>query len=165
MIIGKSKFMLTSYGILVCAVLMCGTTLAYLVHHDIALNSFTVGSQVSEIAEVWEPPNEMQKDTDYVKNVTVKNTGTTDCYVRIFAEIMDDKMADAVTADWNDSDWTEKQPDGYYYYKSKLEPGKSTEPLFTTLTASADLAEFNMIVYEESVQAYGADSPQRAFED
>lgn len=164
MIRGKSKVMIAGYLVLVCSVLMCGSTLAYFIHHDMALNRFVVGSQVSEINELWTPPAEMKKGSEYTKRVTVKNTGTAECYVRVFAEMMDDSAARSVTADWNTADWTEKQTDGYYYYRKVLAPGESTAPLLTKLTSSADLQDFGMIVYEESVQAHGATDPKSAFE-
>ena len=161
---GKSKIVIAGYAALAMTVLMCGSTLAYFIYHEVAINTFTVGSQVSEIDEVWTPPEKMTAGKSYTKNVTVRNTGTSDCYARVFAEITDEKAAGSVAVDWNTADWTGKQADGYYYYKQQLAPGEKTKPLFTTLTASSDLSDFDMIVYEETVQAQGADSPQEAFD-
>lgn len=39
--------------------------------------------------------------------------------MRVFAEIEDPDTASAVDIDFNTSDWTVKQPDGYYYYKKE----------------------------------------------
>ena len=163
MIRGKSRMTVALNIAIICAVIFCSGTLAYLMYQDSALNTFVVGSQVSMIDEIWDPPETMVAGGKYTKKVSVKNTGTVDCYVRVFAELEDAGMADSVSMDWNTDNWTEKQADGYYYYKSVLSPGETTKPLFTTISASADIESFGMIVYEESVQADGSQSPQEAF--
>lgn len=161
---GKMKVMMTGSLLLICFVSAWGSTAAYLADYDAATNEFTVGSQISEISEDWDPPDKIERNIEYTKTVAVKNTGTADCYVRVFAELMDHEISKAISRDMNTDDWTPKQPDGYYYYKNVLEPGECTEPLFTSITSASALTELNMIVYEESVQAYGAESPQKAFE-
>lgn len=163
MIKGKSKVVIAGYAVLTCAVVFCGATAAYLTHHAAAANNFVVGSQVSEVTETWAAPGDLEKGKTYTKKARVTNSGTTDCYVRVMAEFADQATADSVSADWNTSQWTAKQADGYYYYKTVLPAGETTAPLFTTLSVSADMPEFEMIVYEETVQAAGAKSPQTAF--
>lgn len=49
-----------------------------------------------------------------------------------------------VTCDLNTEKWTEK--DGYYYYNAALEPGQTTEPLFTAV----HFAETMSNMYQES---------------
>ncbi len=163
MIKGKSKVVIAGYAVLTCAVVLCGATAAYLAHYAAAANNFVVGSQVSAVHETWAPPGGLESGKTYKKVARVTNSGTTDCYVRVLAEFADQTMADSVSADWNTVQWTEKQTDGYYYYKWALPAGGTTLPLFSTLSVSADLPEFEMIVYEETVQAAGSDSPQEAF--
>lgn len=160
---GKMKVMVAGYVTLACAVVFGGVTAAYLTHSAAAANNFVVGSQVSAVTETWAPPESLEKGKTYTKKVQVANTGTTECYVRVLAEIADQQAAEAVSIDWNWEQWTEKQTDGYYYYKTALPAGQKTEPLFTQISAEADLSEFELIVYEETVQAYGSDSPRDAF--
>lgn len=96
------------------------------------------------------------------KNMTVKNTGLADAYVRV--AIVGSWVLDAadgsqyVISDWKESDGTfvwstgakpvegstnsnswRLGPDGYYYYMKVLVPGEETKPLFDsyTLTASS----------------------------
>ena len=95
--------------------------------------------------------------------MTVRNRGSVPCYVRVFAEAVDPGKSDALEIDWNRTEWTDKQKDGYYYYKEPLPVGAVTAPLFTTLHAAAELENFRMIVYSESIQAEGASAPQEAF--
>ena len=154
---------MAGYVVLVCAVAGCGGTAAYLTHHAAAANAFGVGSQVSSVDETWSPPASMETGKSYTKSVRVANKGTVPCYVRVLAEPADQAMADAVTIDWNTQRWTAKQSDGYYYYKSVLLPGAKTEPLFTKVTAKKTLKDFELIIYEETVQAAGSKSPQAAF--
>lgn len=160
---GKSKVVIAGYVTLAGVVVFGGVTAAYLTHYAAAANNFVVGSQVSAVAETWSPPGTLEKGKTYTKEVRVANNGTTDCYVRVLAELADPQTADAVSADWNQNQWTAKQADGYYYYKSVLPAGAKTEPLLTKITATADISEFELIVYEETVQADGSDSPLDAF--
>ena len=120
MIKRKSKVILAGYVVLACTVAFGGVTAAYLTHRTAVTNNFVVGSQVSAVDETWSPPGELEKGKTYTKKVQVKNTGTTECYVRVLAEIADQQAANAVSVNWNRDRWTEKQADGYYYYKSVL---------------------------------------------
>ena len=163
MIRGKTKTVIAGYVMLACAVVLCGATAAYLMHYAAADNNFVVGSQVSSVDETWAPPGGLEKGRTYTKEACVANTGTVACYVRVLAEIADQAMSESVSIAWNSSHWTGKQADGYYYYKTVLPPGEKTEPLFTSIHASDDLDEFELIVYEETVQAAGSESPQAAF--
>ena len=160
---GKSKIVMAGYIVMLCAVVGIGGTAAYLTHYAAAANEFVVGSQVSSVDETWAPPGSLEKGKSYTKEVRVANTGTTACYVRVLAEPADQKAAESLSINWNQQQWTQKQPDGYYYYKTVLPAGAKTEPLFTKITAIDDLNDFELIVYEETVQAAGSASPQDAF--
>lgn len=83
--------------------------------------------------------------------------------MRVFAEIEDPDTASAVDIDFNTSDWTVKQPDGYYYYKKSVKVNESTVPLFTQITAKKDVDEFQMIVFSETVQSDGSSDAVSAF--
>lgn len=99
----------------------------------------------------------------------VKEDGAVDCYVRMYCEYADSTAEDITDIDFNTTDWTAKQDDGYYYYKKKLSPGESTKPLFTKVTVKSEegdghsvadiisnVYDFDLICYAESVQAYDA---------
>lgn len=158
------------YSILLILVVSIGVNLlafsgifAYLTSQDKAINTFTIGQNVSSIQETFTPPSELQQGDSCTKIVSVKNEGSVSCYVRVLAEVEDPLIAEGIEIDWNTKDWTEKQSDGYYYYKKAIEAGETTEPLFTTLTAKKDLSEFRMIVYEESTQSRDYDNAVDAF--
>ena len=143
----------TSLAVLVCGVcllLLTGGICAYLISTANQANSFTVGENVTQ---------------SYEKKVMVRNVRNVPCYVRVFAEFSDPEQADAMRLDFNTTDWTVKQTDGYYYYKKILPVGEATAPLFEEIYAEKDSAKLELIVYSESVQAEGSTSPQEAFQN
>ena len=153
--------------ILIVAVLICalaaGSVYAFLISRDATVNEFSVGYNESHIEEVFGDYDKFEAGKDYEKKVSVVNDGNVDCYVRVFAEIEDPDVAAVIDVDYNSTDWTAKQDDGYYYYKAPLKTGESTVPLFTTLSVNKEVNDFQMIVYSETVQAHGIDDPIEAF--
>ena len=77
--------------------------------------------------------------SDVSKIVTVTNTGGQPAWVRVSLDkaielaqgVEGEADLSLVTCDLNTESWTEK--DGYYYYNAALEPGQTTEPLFTAV--------------------------------
>lgn len=138
-------------------------TYAFFLSMDTKINAITVGENTTKIEESFTPPERIEQGERYTKTVAIKNLGSVPCYVRVFAEFSDPKQAGALTADFNESDWTAKQPDGYYYYKTILPAGQMTVPLFTSLSAAQSLSAFEMLVYSESIQAGTFSDPLSAF--
>jgi len=154
-----------AFGLVLIIILISMSTSfisAYYVSSDIAVNRFKVGREDTSIREEYYPPDAIDENTTIDKKVVVKNNGTIDVFVRIFAEMADSKMANVLTVDWNVRDWT-RASDGYWYYKYPVSPGEETSALFTEITASAELDSFEMIIYEESIQAKGNRSAEEAF--
>lgn len=153
------------WGVLMVACMCCAVPMsaAFLASKDSASNVFTAGYNESYIEERFGSYREFKVGESYEKNVAVKNDGSVPCYVRMLAEIEDPDMADSVTIDFNDDDWTEKQPDGFYYYRKTLPASEITSPLFTNVKANADMTGFRMICYSETVQAEGSDNAIDAF--
>lgn len=161
--IADKKLLMAVIACGMCVIILSGGICGYYIVNEEIINAVTVGQNVTAIEEDYEPPASMQSGQVYTKEVTVRNVKGSDCYVRVFAEASDPYMASGITLDINTDDWTAKQADGYYYYKNKLRAGQATEPLFTQVKALKDLSEFQLIIYSESVQAYGSSSPQEAF--
>lgn len=161
--VNKSKKTISFLIAALLIALLIPTAIAYYIVKDNVNNSFTVGENTSHIEEIYSPPVQLEAGESYEKTLTVKNDGSIPCYVRVFAEIEDPRIAEAITVDFNTNDWTSKQSDGYYYYKKILNVSESTSPLFTSLNVSKDVAEFQMICYSETVQAAGYSDPQEAF--
>lgn len=145
--------------ILIVAFLCClavPVSVALFVSGNSVKNVFTVGENNSHIEEAFGSYDSFEKGKSYEKRMAVKNDGSVPCYVRVFAEMEDPDVAAVISVDFNSDGWTEKQSDGYYYYKNVLPAGELTEPLFTTLKVSDDVSDFKMICYSETVQAAGS---------
>ncbi len=141
-------------GLLVCAVVL-PVAAAFLLASDTLHNRFTVGENTSRIEEDFGVYESFEKGGSYEKRVTVRNTGNIPCCVRVFAEVEDPDCREKIQLDWNREDWSEKQGDGFYYYKHVLLPGQVSEPLFTTITAKEDISDFRLICFSETIQADG----------
>lgn len=124
-------------------------------------NKFTIGYNKSNIEEEFGNYNSFEAGKTYTKKVSVKNTGNVPCYVRVFAEIENSK--DDYTVNYDTQHW-EKSGD-YYYYKTPLDTGKTTEPLFTSITnhSNRNHKDFSMTCYEETVQAADFVNAEEAF--
>lgn len=136
-----------------------GSVMSFMTSSDHAWNTFRTAAQTLEIEERWDPPTEFEEGNRYTKEVSVRNTGTTPCYVRVFAEMERPEMEEAIEVDYDlatgsGPGWL-KFSDGYYYYTEKIDAGDSTPPLFSKLTAKKDVTDFRMIVYAETVQCEG----------
>ncbi len=144
------------------------TIAAYLTDNDFANNSFQNAIEKVEIVEEFDPPKKLVPGISFTKKPSVKNTGTIPCYVRVFAEVDDSRIESSLNIDFNSADWTEKQVDGYYYYKKVLNPNETTTPLFTRVKVSDDvdekeLTDFNIIVFTDTVQSEGYENMEKAF--
>ena len=137
-------------------------------YYDKAMNqnSFTVGYNEIQVIEKFTPPSELKPGVVFTKKPMVKNTGSVPCYVRMFAEATNSKTGQYMSYDFNTTEWSSKKVDGYYYYNTILQPGDTTEPLFTKVTVAddaVDLDDFDIIIYAESVQSEGYATAEEAW--
>ena len=126
---------------------------AYLTDGDTITNSFEVGTSELSLVEA-----SLIKDSDFggaaSDKVRVQNDGSVDCYVRVFAEVERPEMQSQISYTVNTAGgWTEKQADGYYYYKTPLAENGQTAPLFTNVTLTGSEEDFRMIIDAENMQA------------
>lgn len=150
-------------------------TMAYFTDKDDAKNQFTVGINTidiseptySETSEPYSEGDKFLKDPTVVCPSIVNDNGdeiNVDCYVRCYCEFDNTMAEDYVSMNFNTTEWTEKQPDGYYYYTKVLSPGEKTTPLFTEVQIADsddhtyDIDDFDIIVYAESCQAVNAET-------
>ena len=152
----KKKIIIGLIIAVVIALAGSAAVYAYLVTTSQKTNNITLGYNKIALEEDYTPPLTMAKGISYEKKPYVRNTGNVDCYVRVRCEISDSRVADALTIDYNTTNWT-KEADGYWYYNEVLEPGEVTEPLFTTVTISSEAPDlvldgYDIFVYAESVQ-------------
>uniref|UniRef100_UPI004055D7BA hypothetical protein n=1 Tax=Acetatifactor sp. TaxID=1872090 RepID=UPI004055D7BA len=145
-----------------------GVTAAYYkAESNVVENQFSVGNVTTELVEEFY----QKTDTEFVKTPMVTNTGADSCLVRVRMNVtpeslLEQKVLDAqgnetnqnylVIEGWSEN-WTFKN-DGYYYYNKVLQPGESTDALFTTVHVNYDEAQnpwvdFDIILYQEAVQS------------
>lgn len=141
--------------IMACVALVSAGTAAFFTEVSTAKNVITTGSVEIALHEITDQLDEngepipfedidgAMPGTSVSKIVYLENTGESDAWVRIRADksirLAGEGEADLslITMDFNTEAWTEK--DGYYYYNEKLAPGKTTEPLFTSVTFAAEM--------------------------
>lgn len=140
-----------------------GTTAGFLISKDTVTNRFSAGYNTAGIVEKYDPPGSISSGKTVTKEVAVKNEGSVPCYVRVLIEVADADTASKLTLNLNSTDWTAKQPDGYYYYRNVLASGNITEPLLKSVTANSNLDDYKIICYNETVQSYGFNSAHDAF--
>lgn len=173
----KKRKALAVAGIICCLSILTAGTLAYYTAEDRAHNVIKTGNIDVELVETTD-----QKDNDGTplpfedvegvmpgaeisKIVQVKNTGANPAYVRVSVEKTIELAKEAngevdpdlIGLDYDIENWTEQ--DDYFYYKKALEPGTTTEPLFTKVSFSGDMDN----LYKDSkitvdVQVYAVQS-------
>lgn len=156
--VNKKIFTAISLG-LITTLAVSITAMAYFADKDKVNNKFSPDNNEISVSEPdFSTPDSIPQGGEIAKNPIIKATGT-DCYVRVWCEFSDTSI-DYATLNFNTTDWTEKQSDGYYYYKHKLTDGEETTPLFTKVKFDSSIddtqleKEFDIIVYSESAQAY-----------
>ena len=137
-------------AILVCCLAVATTaSFALFTASETAHNVITTGRVSIQVQELiysgdGEPlgssgPLSVMPGSEISRTVKVKNGGDAPAWIRLKVEKTITLAGDAtepdlslITLDLNTAAWTEK--DGYFYYNSRLEPGQTTAPLFTTIT-------------------------------
>lgn len=170
----KPNIRLNRTAVLIMAVLLLfgaavGSTVAFLTDKTVPVkNSFEYAKVSCEVTENF---TNNKKD-----NVRVKNTGTTDAYIRATYVV---NWVDAqgniassdpagykytLTANLNNS-WT-KGSDGYFYYTSPIAPGDSTQGSLLTCTVTyPDNPEYTLSVevLAEAIQSVPEDAVKAAW--
>lgn len=137
-------------------------------------NNFQIGQVETKLEEVFDTSiTEISKNQSVGKDVTIKNMGTINQFVRVMvlpevrANVTGDASnkqvlplvvgTDLLLENLNTSEWKDGG-DGYYYYiKEALEPKKSTTSLFTAVKLSNSLsnqyheAEFALSLKVETI--------------
>lgn len=144
-------------------VMVIGISSAYLISSNTKVNNFKIASNESEIKEVFEIPENVDKGDEVIKDVKVKNIGDRS-YIRMYVAIANSDVEKLITINFNSKDWT-LDSDGYYYYNKPVNKGESTTSLFNKVIfkEKVDLNELKIICYSESVQAQGYNSAKSAF--
>lgn len=175
----KSRTRMNRATVLLMAILMligvvAGSTVAYLITKtDDVQNTFEYAKVSCEITENFDKATK--------SNVQVKNTGTTDAYIRAtyvvnWLDSAGNIVASVPTGyryelkENPDSKWTEGS-DGYFYYPTPVGPGESTEgSLLTCKVTYPENPEYKLSVEilatavqsqpaSAVIEAWGANTP------
>lgn len=173
----KSGVLFASLVLLI--VLTVGTTVAFLMDDTNTVENTFQPAQVS--CKIHETFTDAKEKT----NVYVENTSNVDAYIR--AEILvnwvkagTDKVVPVVpdgysyTLNLNSTDWTEEQPDGFYYYETSVDPKAFTKELVNSaspvypegITIATAPYHLQVTILAEAIQAdgLGAASAQDAWD-
>lgn len=140
--------------IAICLSLSAHGTLSYFTAENAAHNVITTGGVDIELqewadAEMRTPFPEsgvggVMPGSSVTKIVVVKNVGESAAYVRsavgvevFFADGTSAAAPPLLSIDFNAEDWL--YSGGYYYYFKALEPGETSEPIFTQVKFDASL--------------------------
>ncbi len=169
----KRKLLFLASAVICLSIAATGT-LAYFTGEYRQTNVITTGS-VDIALQEWgdeeetEPfvdPSGVMPGTDVTKIPEVVNTGSSAAWIRVKVEkkiltggkeeAPADEVEKLIGLDIDTEAWTYR--DGYYYYKSELEPDASTTPVFTKVSISKDMdnafknAQIKVDVAAEAVQ-------------
>lgn len=157
-------------------------TYAALTDSDQKQNEFRLGDFQTSIEEEFDPPMTFEPEKEYLKKVSIKNTGEQESFIRILAlpvltkkqtngvitllPVTTDGAAPILSIDYNLTDWIDGE-DGYFYYKKKLIKGESTTNLFTKVKMNqANITEeYIGVVLSFEVKAEGISTTKFAYRD
>ena len=166
----KRKLLIVSVLVILVAVTAAGT-LAYFTDTGTAHNVITTGNVDIELNEwaddartqPFQDKTGVMPGTKVTKIVAVENTGTGAAFVRlrveknVYGANQEPMKSDPVSLNFDNKNWTYSE--GYYYYKYPLEPGKTTEPLFTAVTFAAEMGnKYQNATAHVKVSAYAVQS-------
>lgn len=157
-------------AILCLCVVACtvGGVFAFLTDNTNTLSNEFVPANVTCIVEE-------KFDNGVKENVTVRNTGNINAYIRaavvvtfvaedgkVFSAMPKENVDYAIT--WGESDW-QKSSDGYWYYKKSIAPESSTASLIKTASAisAPDGYKLNIQIFASAIQSTPATAVEEAW--
>ena len=145
------------------------TTIAFLSKKSTIDNSFIIGTVSTQVDETFE--NKVKED------VSIKNTGNVDSYIRAFILISYKDDNDVILTDTpilntdysismsNSTNWIYSNNDGFYYYKLPVEPNNNTDILIDECRELQPHNDkiLNVDIITESIQANPATAVTEAW--
>lgn len=145
------------------------STFAWFTASESEANEFQLGTVEVEVVEPgFSDLTGVEADT-YDKNVMVKSLGTKRTYVRVrLIPEWSDPSLPVSNVELNlssNGDWTQLQPDGYYYYKHILFEGEETSLLLSSVTFNELGPEYDGETFTLKVVAEGVQITHNAWQD
>ncbi len=172
----KRKILLAA-AITICLTIVASGTLAFFTAESTAHNVITTGGVSIEVVEKTEVegvlvdfPEEgiegVMPGTEVSKIVSVKNTGSSEAWIRVQVEATIEGDDGELPLEIEDvgpvmtftvgSGWTLSE--GYYYYNNSVAAGESTEAIFETVTFAPEMGNeyqgcvTNIVISAQAVQ-------------
>ena len=165
------------------AISAAGMAYAYLTDKNTLKNTFTAGINETKLMEDFDPVPLDTGENIYKKEVWVKNVGTVPCFVRLFLGFSDQGIFDITEFAGEDEEfypvmeYNEHLPEGWiyddttdhYYYTKVLLPGEETTKVIhqvkTTFASEEEVRPYDLIAFEESINARSSDGTPFEGED
>lgn len=156
--------------VLLIATIIAGGSMAWLTSNpDEATNEFQMGTVEVEVVEEGFTDISGAIATTYEKNVQVRSLGTKRTYtrVRLVPEWSNPSLpvSNVVLNLSTSGDWTEKQSDGYYYFKYYLTENQITSLLLESVTFTELGSEYEGETFTLKVVAEGVQITHEAWKD
>ena len=148
----KKKMIITAVSAVFIFIIVTISAIAIMTSISEKSNTLYIGNQTIELSEdkfKISSGDVIKEGKQIDKNPTVKNTGTSPCYIRAYLGFDDESYRDIVSVDIGEN-WVYGE-DGYYYYNSALDPKKSVSFFEHITVQNADFVEFELYVYCESI--------------
>ena len=151
----------------VALVFWAQSSVAYYAHRSTATNVITSGDISAQIIEKMGDENFPKEGVSVLpgavvsKKVSVQNTGGHPFWLRVRLDsgVNDEVLSpNVMELDLNLDDWIDGG-DGFYYYKTEVQPGTETEKLFTEVKIADDVdTSYLNKTLELTVAAYAVQS-------
>ena len=82
----NKKKMIIPLVSLATILVIIGIVIAFLIASEKRDNTVYIGEGDAEIVEEFEAPKKLEQSNEFKKQISVKNTGKNDCYVRVFVD-------------------------------------------------------------------------------
>lgn len=162
------KFIVMAIMAILSIIIIVGVTVSYFIDKKEKSNEFSIGYNTIEIVEDFKPPEELKAGVEFTKDVKIKNTGASECYVRVKAVFTNEDMKPLCDIDINTVDYDYNEEDGYYYYKHSINIDDCTNSLFTKVKIkddAKDIKPFDILIYAESYQSRGFNDYKSAWDN
>lgn len=155
----KVRLIYVGFIIALALLLISGGYFVYaaMIAHDQKANDFQIGQVETKLEEIFdETIQEIELDSSIEKNVSIKNTGTINQFVRVMIlpevrspidgntnciQILPLIIGKDLELENMDTNWLDGK-DGYYYYVgSEIAPDESTGSMFESIKLSSSLSE------------------------
>lgn len=148
----KRKLIITAVSAIFIVIVVTISAVAIMASISEKSNTLYIGSQTIELSEdkfKISSGDVVEEGQQIDKNPTIKNTGTSPCYIRVYLGFSNELYRDTVSVDIGEN-WIYSD-DGYYYYKSVLDPKESVSFFEHITVNNVDFINFELYVYCESI--------------